>query len=70
MAGTRITIDLFIQDPMPQAVVKRLPQIREGIRWLMSFTTPLPEGGGAKAVYHKCFHDGTPAKPCEPEQDI
>ena len=63
-------LDLFVPEDIYGAIsaAKKLA-IRDRIRELKAFA--IKAGNiDITAVWHKCYHDETPVKPCEPKQDI
>ena len=76
MALIRFTLDLAI----PEAVYIAIPAakktaFRDAIRELKALAVKINEGQPneeitVRAVFHKCHHDETPAKPCELEVEI
>ncbi len=76
MSGIRFSLDLFI----PEIVYNSIPAVkktvvRDRIRELKSYATKINEGKSneemtVRAVWHKCYHDEIPFKPCESEQEI
>ena len=76
MAGIRFSLDLFIPESVYNAIpaAKKLA-IRDRIRELKSFAVKINAGTDneeltVKAVWHRCTHDESIPKPCEPEQEI
>ena len=81
MAGLRFRLDLFIPEDLtgtlvagvmiPTALATRVPAIRQAIRDLKAYAVQVPTSElTIRAVFHKCYHDEEPPRPCEPEQDI
>ena len=71
MASIRFSLDLAI----PKAIYDGIPTARkmayrDGIRELKALATKIGIENTTKAVWHKCYHDEIPIKPCEAEQDI
>ncbi len=76
MAGIRFNLDLFITEAVYNAIPTATKiAIRDRIRELkakaVKINAGLPnEEMTIKAVWHKCYHDEIPFKPCESEQEI
>ncbi len=85
MAGLRFQLDCYIDESptgtlvagvrIPTALANKIPTIRQTIRDLKAFATKINAGAAneemtVKAVYHICYHNESPPKPCASEQDI
>ena len=60
---------------IPTALANKIPAIRQAILDLKAYASKINEGQpneemSVKATYHKCYHNETPTKPCEAEQEI
>ena len=75
MAGTRLNIDFFFAGRTPQEVNEEFPQLLPAIKAAKAKASRINAGKvneemTVRATYHTCYHDETPTKPCEPEQEI
>ncbi len=68
MSLLRINLDLAFQLPLSPELASKIDEVKAGIRWLKARAYTLPDS--LKAKYHKCYHDETPQKACDSEQDI
>jgi len=76
MALIRFQLDLAI----PEAVYNAIPAakklaVRDTIKGLKALAVRINEGKEneemtVKAVWHKCYHDEEPTRPCEPPKEI
>lgn len=76
MAGIRFSLDLFIPEVVYNAIpIAKKVAIRDRIRELKAYAVKINEGQPneeltVRAVFHKCYHDENPPRPCELEQEI
>lgn len=73
MSYIRFQLDLAVKQPIPAALMSKLPEIKEAIRKLKSYASKINEGKDNEemtvtASYHICHHDE--GLPCEPETEI
>jgi hypothetical protein len=80
MAGLRFQLDLFIKETptgtvidgvrIPTVLASKIPTIRQAIKDLKAYASNAGNESTIRAVYHKCYHDEEPTRPCEPEKEI
>jgi len=73
MSYIRFNLNLAVKEPIPDALKKKLPEIRNAIKMLKSYASKINEGKvneemTVKAVWHRCHHDTN--EPCEEEKEI
>ena len=76
MSGIRFSLDLFIPEDVYNAIpIATKTAIRNRILELKAKAVVINAGAAneeitVKAVWHRCYHDESPTKPCGPEQEI
>ena len=75
MSYIRLRVELAFPEPLAPILANNITQIRQAIRDLKSFARNINAGTELEenttlAVYHRCYHDEDPERPCDPEQDI
>ena len=76
MAMIRFSLDLAIPFKVYDAVpTAKKTAFRDAVRAIKALAAKINEGKEneemtVKAVWHKCYHDEDPTKPCGPEQEI
>jgi len=80
MSGLRFRIDLFVPldsktEKVDSVLQTKIDTIKTSILDFRQYSQKINPGKEAeedttKAVFHKCYHDETPPKPCEADKDI
>ena len=67
----RFQLDLAIPEKVYSSILPlEITAFRDKVRKLKALAVSLPGEATTRATWHRCYHDETPSKPCEPEQDI
>ena len=76
MSLIRLNLDLAIPKTVYDAIpLAKKQAFKQAVLDMKAYAVKINEGlpneeMTVKATYHQCFHDETPPKPCEAEQEI